>query len=103
MAKQYVDSNVFFYARIMDGVYGESCSNILRLIASGELKASTSVLVPIEVANAMRKFGLAKVVAPEIRAIFSLGIEVHSIDAPDAQVAAEIFSSASISPYDCLN
>jgi len=103
MARRYVDSNVFFYAKIMDGVYGKSCSNILRIIGSGEMKASTSVLVPLEVGNAMRKYGLVKEVASEIRAIFSLGIEVHGIDASDAQEAAEIFSGVKISPYDCLH
>jgi predicted nucleic acid-binding protein len=103
MAKRYVDSNVFFYAKILDGVYGQSCSSIMRMIASDELKTSTSVLVPIEVANAMRKYGLSKDVAAEIRAIFSLGIEVYGIEASDAQEAAEIFSDAKISPYDCLH
>jgi uncharacterized protein len=103
MARRYVDSNVFFYAKILDGVYGKSCSNILRMIASDELKASTSALVPIEVANAMRKYGLSKDVATEIRAIFSLGMEVYGIEAADAQEAAEIFSGAKIGPYDCLH
>ncbi len=103
MPKRYVDSNVFFYAKIQDGVYGESCSQVLRMIASDELDAATSVLVPIEVANAMRKYGMAAEVAAEIRAIFSSRIDVYSVDGSDAQEAAEIFGGARINPYDCLH
>ena len=80
MAKLYVDSNVFFYAKIMDRVFGKPCSEILGDISSGNLQASTSALVPIEVANALRKYGLAKDVVEEVRAIFSLGLEVYAID-----------------------
>ena len=103
MARPFVDSNVFFYARIMDGVYGKSCATLLRSIATEKLVASTSALVPIEVCNSMRKYGLAADVGAEMRAIFSLGIEIYGIDASDAQEAAEIFESARINPYDCLH
>lgn len=103
MPKLYLDSNVFFYAKIMDRVFGKSCSTVLRRVVSNELEASTSVLVPIEVANALRKYGLTKEVADEVRAIFSLGIEIYSIDAADAREAAEIYSESNISPYDCLH
>jgi len=103
MSRRYVDSNVFFYAKIMDREYGKSCSHILRKITTGELEASTSALIPIEVANAMRKFGLEAEVVAEIRAIFSLGIDVCAIDPSDTQEAAEIFSGSSINPYDCLH
>ncbi len=101
--KRFVDSNVFFYAKIMDGAYGKSCSNVLRMIAANELEASTSVLVPIEVANAMRKYGLAKAAAEEINAIFSLGVEVYDIEAADAREASQLLSEVDIGPYDCLH
>ena len=71
MAKFYIDSNVFFYAKIMDRVFGGPCSEILRSLASGTLEASTSALVPVEVANALRKYGRSKDVAQEVRAIHS--------------------------------
>lgn len=103
MVKVYLDSNVFFYAKIMDKVFGKPCSTVLRRVVSNELEASTSVLVPIEVANALRKYGLAKDVADEVRAIFSLGIEIYSIDGADGREAAEIYSEINISPYDCLH
>ena len=103
MPKRFVDSNVFFYAKILDGSYGKSCATIIRKIASKELQAATSALVPIEVANAMRKYHLEKEVADEVSSIFSLGMEISGIEAPDVQEAAEIFADARISPYDCLH
>ena len=101
--KFYLDSNIFFFAKIMDGVFGKSASAILRKIASKELEATTSVLVPLEVANAMRKYGLAMEVPEEVRAIFSLGIEIYPIDSTDAREAAEIYGEVGISPSDCLH
>ena len=103
MGKVFVDSNVFFYAKIMDGVFGGACAGILRNLASGTLQGSTSALVPIEVANALRKYGRAKDVAPELRAIHSLGIEIFAIDSADAREAADIYDEAGISPYDCVH
>jgi len=103
MAKLYVDSNVFFYAKIMDRVFGKACSEILSSIALDDLRASTSALVPIEVANALRKYGLAKDVSEEVRAILSLGLEVYTLDPTDALEAAEIYAATGISPYDCLH
>jgi predicted nucleic acid-binding protein len=103
MAKVYVDSNVFFYAKIKDRVYGQSCSNILRSIVAGKLEAAVSTLVPIEVANALRKFGLQREVATEVHAICSLTIDIYTIDLADAREAAEIYKEVGISPYDCLH
>lgn len=87
----------------MDRVFGEPCSRVLRRIASNELEASTSALVPIEVANAMRKYGLSGEAEAEVRAIFSLGIEVFSIEPSDAREAGEILGETHMSPYDCLH
>lgn len=103
MAKLYVDSNVFFYAKVGDRVFGESCAAVLRRIASKEIEAAASGLVPIEVANALRRYGLAKEVVGEVRAIFSLGIEVLPVEAADVRDAAEIFGEVGVSPYDCLH
>ena len=103
MPRVYLDSNVFFYAKIMDRVFGKSCSNVLRKVASGTMEASTSALVAVEVANALRKYGLSREVTAEIRAIFSLGIDVYHLDATDVQEAGEIFGEAKIGPYDCAH
>jgi uncharacterized protein len=103
MATLYIDSNVFFYAKIMDRVFGEPCSRILTDVSSGNLQASTSALVPIEVANALRKYGLAKDIVEEVRAISSIGLEIYTLDQTDALEAAEIYGATGISPYDCLH
>jgi predicted nucleic acid-binding protein len=99
----YVDSNVFFYAKIQDRVFGESCSRVLSKIASKEIDASTSALVALEVANALRRYGLSKDVADEVRAIFSFGIDVYPVESADIREAAEIYSEVKISPYDCAH
>jgi len=87
----------------MDRVFGRPCSEILRGISSGNLQASTSVLVPIGVANALRRYGLAKDVAQQVRAIFSLGLEIYTLDRTDTLEAAEIYGTARVSPCGCLN
>ncbi len=103
MPRFYIDSNVFVYAKIMDRVFGKSCSKVLRQTASKEIDASTSALVSIEVANALRKYGFANDVMGEIRAIFSLGIEIYPVNPEDAREAAELYSQTKISPYDCTH
>ena len=103
LAKAFLDSNIFFYAKVMDRRYGRACANVIRKVSSGELKASTSALVPVEVSNAMRKFGLAGEIASEVRAMYSLGIEILGIDGPDALEAVEASAKFGVSPYDCLH
>jgi len=99
----YIDSNIFFYAKIMDGVFGKPCSKVIRKIADRNLEASISALVPLEVGNALRKYGLGAKAAEEVRGIFSLGMKVYSIDAVDAQEAMEVFEALGVNPYDCLH
>ncbi len=103
MPKYYVDSNIFFYAKIMDKKYGPSCSAIVRSIASHQLGATISSLILLEVANALRKYGRPRDVAPEVRAISTLGLETFQMDSSDVREAAEIFDRVAINPYDCLH
>jgi DNA-binding FrmR family transcriptional regulator len=42
----------------MDKEYGKACAEILNRIVRGEVDAATSVLVAVELANALRKYGL---------------------------------------------
>jgi hypothetical protein len=53
--------------------------------------AATSVLVTLEVANALRKFGLAKEVKDTVDSIFSLSIVVLKMDSSDIRNAIDIF------------
>jgi predicted nucleic acid-binding protein len=103
LARVYLDSNVFFYARIMDRGFGEACARVLRSVESGELEGSISSLVPLEVANAMTKYGLGAGVSDEIRAMFSLGLEVHPLDGTDAREVADVVGKTGASPYDCAH
>ncbi len=99
----FIDSNVFFYAKIMDKEYGKDCARILNAIADGGLKAVTSSLTIIEIANALRKYGLGSEVKKVVDALFSLDLNVFSVDPVDVRIAAEIFEEIGISPYDCTH
>ncbi len=72
-----------------DKEYGESCVKILRKIERGEIKAATSALVIVELANALRKYGLSREVKAVADAIFSLGIQVLEVDPVDDRIAHE--------------
>ncbi len=99
----FVDSNVFFYSIIMDAEYGSSCAEVLRKINERKILAATSVLVTLEVANALRKFGLTKQVKDAIDSIFSLEITILNINSSDIRNAVDMFQRLRISPYDCAH
>ncbi len=103
MRRAYIDSNVFFYARIMDAKYGEACARIIEAIAKGELKGVASVLVVLEVANALKKYGLTEAVKDEIDAICSLGMALVPVDDVIIRRVGGIYQEAWISPYDCVH
>jgi hypothetical protein len=103
LAAYFIDSNVFFYAKILDREYGNACAKILGKMVKGELEAVTSTLVVIELANALRKFGLDDEVKDVIDAIFSLDVPVYEVDSFSVRDAAVIFDEFKISPYDCVH
>jgi len=99
----FIDSNVFFYAKILDREYGEACAKIVRKIAEGEVKAVTSVLVIIELVNALRKYKLGEEARNVVDATFSLDMSIYEIDSTDVRSAMMIFDEFKISPYDCVH
>jgi len=99
----FIDSNIFFYAKIMDKEYGEDCAKILNMIVRGELETATSSLAIIELANALRKYGLSNEVTDVVDAVFSLNIQIIPVDSLDVRNAMEIFDEFKISPYDCTH
>ena len=103
MTVYFVDSNVFFYAKILDQEYGDACAGVLGKIEKGELGAVTSTLVVVELANALRKFGLSDEVRAVVDAVFSLDIRVFEVDSIDVRTAASIFDEFRVSPYDCVH
>lgn len=101
--RAYIDSNVFFYAKILDRKYGSACRFLLEQIEAKRLQAVTSVLVYLEVGNALCKYGLAPEVELVIGAMASLPMEVHQLDSTIIGEAVRICSSAGISIYDCAH
>jgi len=99
----FIDSNVFFYAKIMDKKYEEACAKILNMIVKGYFKAATSSLAIVELANALRKYGLSDEVREVVNAVFSLDISIIQVDPIDVRYATEIFDEFKISPYDCTH
>lgn len=103
LAVYFIDSNVFFYAKILDREYGGSCKKVLSRIVNGELKAATSALAVVEVVNSLMKYGLSGEVRNIVDAIFSLDIPIYGTDPLDVRDAVEIFDEAKISLYDCVH
>jgi len=101
--RYYVDSNVFFYAKIMDREYGPSCAAVIKSIHGCRILAATSTLVALEVANALRKFGLSREVRDTVDSIFSLRMQVASFEQSDLRNAMNTFHKYLISPYDCAH
>jgi len=99
----FIDSNVFFYAKILDHEYGATCAKILDRIAKGKIEVATSTLVVIELANALRKYGLSDEVKDVVDAVFSLDIRIFDVDSLGVRNAVSIFDEFRISPYDCVH
>jgi len=99
----FIDSNVFFYSIILDGNYGRSCAEVLRKLQDGTILGATSSLVILEVANALRKFGLAKQVRDVVDSVFSLEIKILDMTSSDVRNATEICQRLNINPYDCIH
>jgi len=99
----FLDSNVFFYAKVLDREYGDACAGVLGKIEKGVLEAVTSTLVVVELANALRKYGLSDEVKDVVDAVFSLDMRVFEVDSIDVRTAISIFDEFRVSPYDCVH
>jgi hypothetical protein len=99
----YIDSNIFFYAKIMDKRYGKACAKIISDVAKDEIDGIASVLMLLEVANALRKYGLVGEIKNEIDAIYSLRMKIVPVDDIIIRLASEIYDEVKISPYDCAH
>ncbi len=89
MKTYFVDSNVFFYAKIRDKKYGDACAEILRRITGNQVTGATSTLAILETSNALRKYGRQDEIEDEITAIYSLPITVHELLNMDIRLASE--------------
>lgn len=103
MEPYYLDSNIFFYAKIRDRKYGDGCAHILNWLVEGKLSGATSTLALVETSNALRKYGRSSDVPEEVEAIYSLGLTVHELLNVDIRLATEIFAQTRVNPYDCTH
>ncbi len=103
MEPYYLDSNIFFYAKIRDKKYGDACAKILNSLVEGKLSGETSTLAVVETSNALRKYGRSSDVPDEVGAIYSLGLTIHELLNADVRLATEIFAQTRVSPYDCAH
>ena len=103
MEPHYLDSNIFFYAKIRDRKYGDACANILKWLVEGKLSGATSTLALVETSNALRKYGRSSDVPDEVGAIYSLGLTIHELLNADVRLSTEIFAQTRVSPYDCAH
>ena len=103
MEPYYLDSNIFFYAKIRDKKYGDACASILNSLVEGKLSGETSTLAVVETSNALRKYGRSSDVPDEVGAIYSLGLTIHELLNADVRLATEIFAQTRVSPYDCAH
>ncbi|RLE61925.1 MAG: type II toxin-antitoxin system VapC family toxin [Thermoprotei archaeon] len=100
--KFYIDSNVFFYSIIVDRVYGRSCIKVLKMIYTEDIRAVISSTILLEVANALRKYGIPKIFE-RIKSILSLPLRVVDVTTDDILRAIELSEKYKLSPYDALH
>lgn len=98
--RYFIDSNVFFYAKIGDKRYGRCCSRVIKKIYSREIEAFIDSLTLLEVSNSMMKFRFPRdEVKNEINAILSLPISVIEIRKEDVVESLKM----ELNPYDALH
>lgn len=98
--KYFIDSNIFFYAKIGDRKYGECSKKVIRKIYEVEAEGHVDVLVLLEVANALSKFHMKREeITREITAIISLPINIVDVSKEDIVESSEI----DLKPYDALH
>ena len=96
----FVDSNVYFYARNHDRVFGEACDSVLADVADGRLDAYSSVLAIAEAANAVRKVGKPAEMYEMASAITSLPVTLVDLTQAIAADGSRRAVAARGDPYD---
>ncbi len=99
----YIDSNVIFYAIIMDTVYGKRCGEILREAASGGICGTISTLVIIEVANAMKKYGLGRDAKKACTGVMSMPFRIVPLNEQIVHRALAISHDSGMGHYDSVH
>ena len=103
MVKYFIDSNVFFYAKIMDRKYGKKSASVVHALAGAKIEGVISSLILLELAIALRKYGMADELESVLTSLPALRLDIQSVDSLDVKKAVELFNSYRISPYDCAH
>lgn len=100
-SKYFIDSNVFFYAKIGDKKYGECSKKVIRKIYENKIESYIDSVILLEVANALSKFFQDKnIIREELLAIMSLPLTVIEITKDDIVESSKI---RELKPYDALH
>ncbi|RLE61644.1 MAG: type II toxin-antitoxin system VapC family toxin [Thermoprotei archaeon] len=86
----------------MDRKYGESCAKVVKMIHAKDIRAVISSIIILEVANALRKYGIPDIYR-RIKGILSLPLRVVDVTINDTLRAIELSEIYRISPYDALH
>ncbi|BBD73426.1 hypothetical protein HS1genome_1815 [Sulfodiicoccus acidiphilus] len=97
----FVDSNVFFYAKVGDRRYGECCARVISALYAGRLKGVVDTLVLLEVGNSLRKFNVD--FKSPVEAILSLPLTVYTPSVDDVVEGIAVGKERGMSPYDALH
>lgn len=98
--RYFLDSNVFFYARVGDRNYGKCCRSIVEKVYRREIEAYIDTIVLLEVANAIFKyFKSIQVARDELTALMSLPMKIIDVKPEDVIQAL----SPELSPYDAIH
>ncbi len=97
----YIDTNIFIYSALAHPVYGESCKQIVDDIQDQKIKAYCSFMVPIELLGALARIDAQKA-GLALQALFSLPINMITIDEQTMEEAAKLTSASGVG-YDSVH
>ena len=96
----YLDTNIPFNAILGDREFGGACAGVLTDIEDETLHVCASVLVVLELANAIRKIGRAREMERRTEALTSLPIRFCVLSEPIVFEGVRLAQGAGVSPYD---
>ena len=100
---RFIDTNIFIYVATNHPSFGETSTNILKRVESGE-QAATSTLVLCEVAWVLEAMGSQGDIKPTLEKILSYAsIEVAGFDSDDLIVGSSLMSAHHVDFNDAVN
>jgi uncharacterized protein len=100
----YLDSNVFIYAALNTGVYGNKAVSLLQKIQQGEEQAVTSVLTFDEVFWTVKKNrGVEKAIEAGQALLNFPNLELIAVDGELVSSALQIIKECNLDPRDAIH